>query len=105
MKTFVVHSDVPAGKMDVPQWILGIPKMLLDARLENVKLKVSYCCTPDNKIICEFEGPDKSTVSKALTQIGFPFTSIMEVARISTEMKHLEWRTDIRAREYALSRR
>jgi hypothetical protein len=99
-KTFIVHSDIPAGKLDVPGWIIGIPKLLLDAKLETVRFKTSYCCTPDKKIICEFEGPDKDAVSKALNKIGVPFTAIMEVTRIGPEMKTIEFRTDVEPRHY-----
>lgn len=64
-----------------------------------------FYCPCKARTVLENVCPCKQTVSKALTQIGLPFTSIMEVKRIGTEMKHLEWRTDIRAREYAFSRR
>ena len=40
MKTFVVNTDVPAGKMDVPGWVTGIPRMLTAAKVESIKLKV-----------------------------------------------------------------
>jgi hypothetical protein len=82
MKTFVVHSDVPVGKLDVPEWVLGVPKLLAEAKLDNVRLKTAYCCTPDRKIIAEFEGPNKDAVSKALNKIGVPFTAMIEVVKV-----------------------
>jgi len=44
--------------------------MLLNRKIDNVKFKTAYCCTPERKVIAEFAGPDKETVSSALTKIG-----------------------------------
>jgi hypothetical protein len=81
MKMFVVHSDVPPGEMDVTAWVLGIPKLLTQNRVPNVKFVTAYCCTPDRKIIAEFQADDKQVVSSALTKIGMPFTQIMEATK------------------------
>jgi len=56
--------------------------MLRNAKIENVNLKTAYCCTPDRKIIAEFEGPDKETVSSALSKINMPFTLVMEATKV-----------------------
>jgi len=85
MKTFIVHTDVPAGKMDVPGWVTGVPKMLSAAKFEGIKLKAAYCCTPEKKIICEFEGPDMSSVKNAVDKIGLPVSAIMEVKVVKLE--------------------
>jgi len=85
MKTFIVHTDVPAGKMDAPAWITGIPKMLSAAKVEGIKLKTAYCCTPEKKIICEFEGPDMNSVKNAVGKIGLPVSAIMEVKVVKLE--------------------
>ena len=82
MKTFVVNSDVPVQQTDLAVWISGVPGMLRDAKIENVKLKTAYCCTPDRKVIAEFEGPDKDAVSSALNKITMPFTVIMEATKV-----------------------
>lgn len=82
MKKFIVNSDVPREQSDMTVWISGVPKMLRNAKIENVKLKTAYCCTPDRKIIAEFEGPDKETVSSALSKITMPFTVIMEATKV-----------------------
>jgi len=81
VKKFIVNSDVPAARTDVSV-VRAIPKMLRSEKIENVKLKTAYCCTPDRKIIAEFEGPDKETVSSALSKINMPFTVIMEVTKV-----------------------
>jgi len=81
-KTFVVNSDIPVGKLDVPAWVLSIPKMLMNAGTDNVRYKTAYCCTPDKKVIAEFEGPDKETVRKALKGINMPFTAVMEATKV-----------------------
>jgi hypothetical protein len=79
MTTFIVHSDIPyTMKTDASAWILGMPKLLSEKGVEDVKIKTAYCCTPDGKIIAEFEGPDKEAVRKALDRIGMGFTAIME---------------------------
>ena len=85
MKTFIVNTDVPAGKMDVPEWVTGIPKMLSAAKVEGTKLKSAYCCTPEKKIICEFEGPDMNSVKNAVGKIGLPVSSIVEVKVVRLE--------------------
>jgi len=82
MKKFIVNSDVPADQSNMAVWISGVPKMLREAKIENVKLKTAYCCTPDRKVIAEFEGPDKATVSSALSGISMPFTGIMEATKV-----------------------
>jgi len=82
MKTFVVNSNVPVGKVDVPAWVLAIPKMIAEANVGDIKYKTAYCCTPDRKVIAEFEGPDKDAVKKALTKIGMPFTAVMEARKV-----------------------
>jgi hypothetical protein len=79
---FIVNSDVPAEMLDMPAWIGGVPKMLRNAKIENVRLKTAYCCTPERKVIAEFEGPDKETVSSALTKINLPFTVVMEATKV-----------------------
>jgi len=81
-KTFVVNSRIPAGKTDATTWLLSIPKMLTNAGTDNVRYKTAYCCTPGKKVIAEFKGPDKRTVSKALKGIGMPFTSITEAKKV-----------------------
>jgi len=82
MKMFVVNSDVPVGKIDVPAWVLSIPKMLAEAKVKDVKYKSAYCCTPDKKVIVEFESSDKDTLKKGLTTIGMPFTAVMEATKV-----------------------
>jgi hypothetical protein len=82
MKKFIVNSDVPIEQSDMGVWISGVPDMLRSAKIENVKLKTAYCCTPDRKIIAEFEGPDKETVSSALSKINLPFTVVMEATKV-----------------------
>jgi hypothetical protein len=80
---FIVNSDVPLTiKTDIVGWIKGIPELLRRERIENVKFKTAYCCTPDRKVIAEFEGPDKETVSNALSKIKMPFTAVMEATKI-----------------------
>ena len=80
---FIVNSDVPLTiKTDIVGWIKGIPELLRRERIENVKFKTAYCCTPDRKVIAEFEGPDKETVSSALTKINLPFTVVMEATKV-----------------------
>jgi hypothetical protein len=81
VKRFIVNSDVQAPGTDV-SLVRTIPVMLRSAKIENVKLKTAYCCTPDRKIIAEFEGPDKETVSSALSKINMPFTVIMEATKV-----------------------
>jgi hypothetical protein len=85
MKTFIANTDVPAGKMDVQAWITGVPKMLSAAKVEGVKLKAAYCCTPEKKIICEFEGPDINSVKNALEKIRLPVSAITEVKVVKLE--------------------
>jgi len=43
--------------------------------------ETAYCCTPDRKVISEFEGPDKNTVRKALKEISIPFTAVLEATK------------------------
>ena len=81
MRKFIVNSDVPAPGTDVA-FVRAIPGMLRSAKIENVNFKTAYCCTPDRKIIAEFEGPDKETVSSALSKINMPFTVIMEATKV-----------------------
>jgi hypothetical protein len=82
-KTFVVHSDVPnTVKTNVSAWVLGTPKLLSEKGIKDVKFKAAYCCTPDRKIIAEFEGPDKEAVTKALQKIELPFTAVMEATKV-----------------------
>jgi len=47
-----------------------------------VTFKSAYCCTPERKIIAEFQGPDKETVKKALQKIELPFTAVMEATKV-----------------------
>ncbi len=82
MKKFIVNSDVPPEQLDVPSWITGVPNLLRNANIENVRLKTAYCCTPDRKVIAEFEGPDKETVSSALKKVSMPFTVVMEATKV-----------------------
>lgn len=82
MKRFIVNSDVPHQRSDGIAWVRGVPKMLSDEKIRDVKLKTAYCCTPEKKIIAEFEGPDKETVSSALNKIGMPFTAVMEATKV-----------------------
>jgi hypothetical protein len=81
MKMFVVHSDIPQGQMDAAAWVLGIPKLLREEKVANVKFVTAYCCTPDRKIIGEFHGDNKEAVSSGLSKIGMPFTQIMEATK------------------------
>ena len=82
MKRFIVNSDVPVEQADMATWISGVPGLLRNAKIDNIKMKTAYCCTPDRKVIAEFEGPDKETVSSALNKISMPFTVIMEATKV-----------------------
>ena len=82
-KTFIVHSDVPSTmKTNVSAWVLGTPKLLSDKGIKDVRFKTAYCCTPDMKIIAEFEGADKEAVKKALNTIEMPYTAVMEATKV-----------------------
>ena len=82
-KTFVVHSDVPSSlKTDVGAWVLGTPKLLSEKGIKDVTFKAAYCCTPERKIIAEFQAPDKEPVTKALQKIELPFTAVMEARKV-----------------------
>jgi hypothetical protein len=82
MKVFIVNSDIAPGEMDSIAWVRGIPKMFTESKIENVKFKTAYCCTPDKKMIGEFHADDKETLRSGLTKIGFPFAEIHEVTTI-----------------------
>ena len=82
MKLYIVNSDIAPGEMDAQAWVRSIPQMLTDAKIENVKLKTAYCCTPDKKMIGAFHASDKETLTSALKKIEFPFSEIMEVTDI-----------------------
>jgi hypothetical protein len=56
--------------------------MLRDAKIENVKFRTAYCCTPDRKIIAEFESADSETLKGMLKKLHMPFTVIMEATKI-----------------------
>ena len=82
-KTFVVYSDIPSSmRTDASSWVLGTPKLLSQKGIEDVKIKTAYCCSLDNKVITEFEGPDKETVKKTLQKIEFPFYGVMEATKV-----------------------
>ena len=82
-KTFVVHSDVPHSiQTDSAAWILGTSQLLSKKGINDVKFKTAYCCTPEKKIIAEFQGPDKEAVTKALQKIDLPYTAVMEATKV-----------------------
>jgi hypothetical protein len=81
-KTFIVHTDVPVGNIDVPAWVTGIPKMLSNANVEDISLRTAYCCTPEKKVIAEFQAPDEGTLKRILEKIGIPFTAIIESTKV-----------------------
>lgn len=82
MKRFVVNSDVPEEELDIPGWLMGVVKMISKEKIENVKFITAYCCTPDRKIIAEFESLDKETLRGALKRLRMPFTVVMEATKI-----------------------
>ena len=82
MKKFIVNSDLADRRVDGLALVRSVAKMLRDEKIKDVKLKTAYCCTPEGKIIAEFEGPDKETVSSALNKVGMPFTAVMEVTKV-----------------------
>jgi hypothetical protein len=83
MTSFVVNSDIPANmKSGIEVWIKGVPTLLRNEGITNVRLRTAYCCTPDSKIIAEFEGPDKETLRSALNKIKMPFTAVMEATKV-----------------------
>ena len=82
MKVFIVNTDISGSRVDsADSWTMvrGTKKMLTDSKIEDVKLKTAYCCSPDRKIIAEFHASDKQALSSALNKIGFPFSEINEV--------------------------
>jgi hypothetical protein len=82
LKTFVVNSDVPPQQLDIAAWWKSVPQLLHNAKIEDVKIKTVYCCTPDRKVIAEFEAPDKEAVRSALSKISMPFTTVMEATKV-----------------------
>jgi hypothetical protein len=82
MKTFIVYSDIPAGATDTSKWLRGIRERLSQAAWKNVNFKTAYCCTPDRKIIAEFEAKDEKTLRKALDEIGMRIADLMEATKV-----------------------
>ena len=82
MKTFIVDSTIPRSQTDAIDWAQALPRLLKEKGTKDVRFKTAYCCTPDRKVIAEFEGPDKETVQKALDTIEMPFTAVMEATKV-----------------------
>lgn len=85
MKKFVVNSTIPSSHLDPVAWVMGTPKMLKNKGVKDVEFKTCYCCTGDNKVICEFDAQDKDSLSNALSKINFPVDSIMETKKLKPE--------------------
>jgi len=85
MAKFVVYSGIPRGQMDVMTCARGIPEVLKEAGIKEVKIRRCYCCVPPEmrKVVMEFEAPSKESLSKALAKIEFPVESIMEVSEVT----------------------
>ncbi|HUK26775.1 MAG TPA: hypothetical protein VLV31_00010 [Candidatus Acidoferrales bacterium] len=84
MTKFVVHTDVLVKDLNPFGMASTVPKMISDAKLNNIAFKAAYpcalsiChCVKDRKVVCEFDSIDESTVRSALTTIGLPATAIL----------------------------
>ena len=85
MKKFVVDSTIPPGKLDPIAWIMGTSKMLRDTGAKDIKFRTCYCCSAEGKVVCEFDAPNKESLSEVLRKIDFPVESIMETKKLIPE--------------------
>lgn len=84
MTKFVVHTDVLAKELGPFGFTHSVPKMLAEAKFNDVFFKQAYICplaichcVKERKVICEFESRDEDTVRNALAKIGLPATAIL----------------------------
>ena len=84
MTKFVVHTDILAKELGPFGFTHSVPKMLSEAKFNDVSFKQAYICSlaichcvKDRKVICDFEAPDEDTVRNALIKIGLPATAIL----------------------------
>ena len=78
MKKFIVNSAILSANMDPVACSMGLPKMLQNVGIKDVKVATCYCCGEAGKVVARFEAPSKESLSKALRMIKFPVESIME---------------------------
>jgi len=82
MKRFLVQSDILSEDMDPVACSLGIPIMLKNAGVEDVRAIRCYCCGEEGKVVAEFEAPSSEALSTALKKIDFPAWSTMETQTV-----------------------
>ena len=59
--------------------------MLRDTGAKDIKFRTCYCCSAEGKVVCEFDAPNKESLSEALRKIDFPVESIMETTKLIPE--------------------
>lgn len=84
MTKFIVHTDILAKELGPFGFTTSVPKMLDEARIDDVAFRLAYICplaichcVKDRKVICEFDGHDEDSVRAALSKIGLPATAIL----------------------------
>ena len=84
MSRFIVHTDVLASELGPLGFMKSVPGMLSKEHVNDVKFHQAYICTlkichcvNDRKMMCEFEGPDETSVRDALTKIELPVAAIL----------------------------
>ncbi len=80
MAKFIVNSAILTPNMDPLACSMGLPKMLRNKGIRDIKVVTCYCCGEHGKVVAHFEAPNKEYLSKALRAINFPAESIMEVS-------------------------
>lgn len=82
MKKFIVQSDILSQDMDPVACSMGIPIMLKNEGVDDVKVIRCYCCGEEGKTVVEFEAPSREVLSTALKKIDFPVASTMETQTV-----------------------
>ena len=78
MKKFIVNSAILSANMDPVACSIGLPKMLQNMGIRDIKVVTCYCCGEAGKVVAYFEAANRESLSRALNAIKFPVESIME---------------------------
>jgi nitrate reductase NapAB chaperone NapD len=86
MKKFIVNSAILSSNLDPMACAIGAPKMLMNAKIKDVKITSCYCCGAEGRSVFVVEAETREALLEAMNKVNIPVASVMEAEEVKPKM-------------------
>jgi hypothetical protein len=88
LNKFLVNSAILPRNIDPIACATGIPQMLLEKGIKNVKVKGCYSCGEEGKVVFVAEAQTKESLLEALGKINLPVASVLRAEEVKPQLDY-----------------